>query len=188
MKVYIIRHGESVNNLKGWWTGWSDVQLTEKGVLDARKAGQLLKDVDFDKIYSSDLIRAIKTAQTAIPNCNPTTSPLLREVSLGSLENTPIKDLTDEQREQIKIDGYKSFGGETTEEFQNRILEFRTQLEKLDCENVALFCHGGFIRNFLYLTLDTPSLGSKIACNNCTVGIFEYKNQTWSLYSWINLP
>ena len=188
MKVYIIRHGESVNNLKGWWTGWTDAPLTDKGVLDAKKAGEFIKNVDFDKIYSSDLIRAIKTAQTAIPNCEPETTPILREISLGSLENTPIKDLTDKQREQIKIDGYKSFGGESIKEFQKRILEFRKQLESLDCENVALFCHGGFIRNFLYLTLDTPSLEKTIICNNCTVGIFEFTNQNWALHSWVNLP
>ena len=45
MKIYVIRHGESVNNLKGLWTGWSDVELTEKGVLDAKKAGEFIKDV-----------------------------------------------------------------------------------------------------------------------------------------------
>ncbi|MBO5714738.1 MAG: histidine phosphatase family protein [Clostridia bacterium] len=189
MKIYVIRHGESINNLKGLWTGWYDAPLTEKGILDAKKAGEFIKGVKFDKVYSSDLSRAIKTTQTALPNCEFETSHLLREIKLGSLENTPIKEMTAQQREIIKQqDGYTSFGGESYGNLKQRILEFRDHLEQLSCENVAIFCHGGWLRNFLYLTLDTPSLGNKIICNNCTVGIFEFKNDTWSLHSWINLP
>lgn len=188
MKVYVIRHGESVNNLKGLWTGWYDAPLTEKGFLDAKKAGEIIKNVKFDKVYSSDRVRAMKTAETTLPNCTYETSPLLREICIGNLENTPIKDMTDEQREIIeKENGFKSFGGETYGELQQRIIKFRTELEKLPYENVAVFSHGGLLRNMLYLTLGTPSLSGKVACNNCTIGIFEFKNNNWSLYSWINL-
>ncbi len=187
MKVYIIRHGESVNNVKGLWTGWSDVELTEQGLIDAKKAGEIIKNVKFDKIYASDLSRARKTAETALPNCEYETSKVLREVCLGSLENLPIKDLTEEQSSIISESGYKTFGGETVEEFRQRILEFRNLLETQQHENVAIFCHGGWLKTFLYLTLGTQSLGSKVICNNCTVGVFEFKNDNWSLHSWINL-
>ena len=57
MRLYVIRHGESENNLKKCWTGWYDAPLTEKGRQDARKAGTFLQGITFDKIYASDLSR-----------------------------------------------------------------------------------------------------------------------------------
>ncbi|MBR1983639.1 MAG: histidine phosphatase family protein [Clostridia bacterium] len=187
MKVYIIRHGESTNNLKGLWTGWVDAELTQKGYDDAEKVREIIKGVKFDKVFSSDLNRAVKTAETALPNCKYQTSPLLREIHLGNLENTPIKSLTEKQKQIIEINGYKSFGGETFDEFRERILEFRKQLEKLDCESVAIFCHGGWLRYFLFEIIQTRLTSTAIQCNNCNVGIFEFKDQNWSLHSWINL-
>ena len=50
MKLYVIRHGESENNVKTCFTGWMDVNLTEKGIADAHKAGELLRDVTFDRV------------------------------------------------------------------------------------------------------------------------------------------
>ncbi|MBQ3015525.1 MAG: histidine phosphatase family protein [Clostridia bacterium] len=58
MKLYITRHGESETNKKGCWTGWLDAQLTDKGLADAELARETLRGIKFDKVYSSDLIRA----------------------------------------------------------------------------------------------------------------------------------
>ena len=60
-KLTIIRHGESVWNLENRFTGWMDVPLSPKGKEEAMKAGILLKDEQFDKIYVSHLTRAIQT-------------------------------------------------------------------------------------------------------------------------------
>ena len=62
-KLVLMRHGESTWNLENRFTGWRDVDLTEKGVDEARRAGRLLKDVglDFDLAYTSLLTRAIRT-------------------------------------------------------------------------------------------------------------------------------
>ena len=55
MYVYVIRHGESETNKAKKWTGWLDVHLTDKGKDDAKKAGNFLKRISFDKIlYLSD--------------------------------------------------------------------------------------------------------------------------------------
>ena len=69
MRVYVIRHGESETNLSKRWTGWKAVNLTEKGYEDAKKAGKIIGDVTFDKVFSSDLRRAKETAMTALPGC-----------------------------------------------------------------------------------------------------------------------
>ncbi len=62
-KLILMRHGESVWNLENRFTGWKDVDLTEKGVEEARRAGRVLRDngVDFDLAYTSLLTRAIRT-------------------------------------------------------------------------------------------------------------------------------
>jgi len=62
-KVVLIRHGESVWNSENRFTGWTDVDLSEKGVQEATKAGKLLKDegFQFELAYTSYLKRAVKT-------------------------------------------------------------------------------------------------------------------------------
>ena len=51
-KLVLIRHGESEWNLQGRWTGWTDVGITPKGAADARKMGELLRDIHFDEAYN----------------------------------------------------------------------------------------------------------------------------------------
>lgn len=98
MRVYIIRHGESETNRLNCWTGWLDVDLTEKGTEDARKAGKLLEGVEFDKLYASDLIRAKQTLETALPGYEYETSPALREVNVGAIAGKPLSIVTEEEK------------------------------------------------------------------------------------------
>ena len=62
-KIVLLRHGESTWNKENRFTGWTDVDLSEKGVSEAHKAGRALKDGGFvfDAAYTSVLKRAIKT-------------------------------------------------------------------------------------------------------------------------------
>ena len=62
-KLVLIRHGQSEWNLSNQFTGWVDVNLSEKGVEEAKKAGRLIKEhgLEFDQAYTSLLTRAIKT-------------------------------------------------------------------------------------------------------------------------------
>lgn len=57
----LVRHGESDWNEKGLWTGWTDVDLTEKGREEARDAGEELKNIRFDRAFVSKLNRAHQT-------------------------------------------------------------------------------------------------------------------------------
>ena len=187
MKVYLIRHGESETNLQKRWTGWADVPLTEKGREDARRAGELLRGLTFDKVYTSDLSRAIETAKEAIPGCSYEADILLREINVGTLAKMPLSTPTDEQRARIPKHGYVDFGGETREEFSGRINRFMRRLEELNCENVALFSHAGWLCGMLNEVLGTSIPRKNLCCNNCTLGVFEYTDGVWRLYSWINI-
>ena len=67
-KLVLLRHGQSQWNLENRFTGWKDVPLTEKGIKEANNAGYLLKkhNINIDKVFSSVLERANKTAEIAI--------------------------------------------------------------------------------------------------------------------------
>ena len=69
-KLILLRHGQSQWNLENRFTGWKNVPLTEKGESEAKKAGELIKKhkINIDKVFSSVLDRANKTAEIAIKN------------------------------------------------------------------------------------------------------------------------
>ena len=71
-KLILTRHGQSVWNAENRFTGWVDVDLSEQGVLEARKSGQLIKElkINVDFSYTSFLKRAIKTLEVVLEENN----------------------------------------------------------------------------------------------------------------------
>ena len=185
MKLYLIRHGESETNLAGHYTGWAQVNLTEKGVRDAEGVRPIIQNIKFDKIFSSDLIRAMKTAETAIPGCTYETTPLLREINVGNLAHKPFLPPDAPERE-LMVDGFKSFDGESNAEFRARTTEFLELAKTLDCENVAAFTHAGFLRNLLSIVLSANISTMNFVCANCCMVILELRNGNWMLYGIVN--
>jgi broad specificity phosphatase PhoE len=185
MKLYLIRHGESETNLAGHYTGWSQVNLTEKGVRDAEGIRPILSGIKFDKIFSSDLIRAMKTADTAIPGCVYETTPLLREIHLGSLAHKPFLPADSEER-KLTLDGFTAFGGESNAEFRARAAEFLDKVKSLDCDTVAAFTHAGILRTTLSILFSANVSTTNFVCSNCCIVILELKNGRWLLSGLIN--
>ena len=92
-KIVFMRHGESTWNLDNRFTGWTDVDLTEKGVNEARAAGQILKQegFTFDVAYTSVLKRAIRTLWLALDEMDMMYLPIkndwrLNERHYGALQ------------------------------------------------------------------------------------------------------
>ncbi|WP_223787554.1 2,3-diphosphoglycerate-dependent phosphoglycerate mutase [Marinicella meishanensis] len=85
IKLVLLRHGESEWNLANRFTGWKDVDLTETGVAQANKAGQLLLDAgfEFDQAYTSVLKRAIKTYNIAADVMDQSWLPVKRSWRLN---------------------------------------------------------------------------------------------------------
>ena len=67
-KLILLRHGQSQWNLENKFTGWEDVPLTNQGIVEAKKAGVILKknNIEIDAVFSSVLKRANKTAEIAL--------------------------------------------------------------------------------------------------------------------------
>ena len=187
MKLYMIRHGQSETNLRKCFTGWAQVKLTEQGRADAESVRPMLEKIRFDKVYSSDLIRAMKTAEIALPGCEYETTPLLREVGMGSLELQPIAEVEgDMLAKNTRELGYAMYGGESKAQLRQRAKEFLELVQSGDHRTVAAFSHWGFIGAVLdeVFGINLPKM--RMVCKNCTVGILEYEKEQWKLHSWIN--
>ena len=92
-KIVFMRHGESTWNLENRFTGWTDVDLTEKGVAEAKSAGRVLKEAGFtfDVAYTSVLKRAIRTLWLALDEMDMMYLPIkndwrLNERHYGALQ------------------------------------------------------------------------------------------------------
>ena len=90
-KVVLLRHGESVWNRENRFTGWSDVPLSEKGVLEAREAGRLLREggYAFDIAFTSVLKRAIKTLWIVLEEMDLMWIPVVGSWRLNALRRYP---------------------------------------------------------------------------------------------------
>ena len=186
MKLYIIRHGESENYKKGSYTGWGQVDLTESGIEQAKSLAPTLSKVKFDRVFSSDLSRAQKTAENALPEYEYESTPLLREVNVGSLSGVETVSFTKEIRDQIATNGFAAFGGESYDEFYARVNEFLDMVKSLDANNVAAFAHAGFLRGALEAVLGVRLGSKRIICANCAIAIFELVRGEWMLHTWQN--
>jgi 2,3-bisphosphoglycerate-dependent phosphoglycerate mutase len=84
-KLVLCRHGQSDWNLKNLFTGWKDVDLTEKGIQEAKDAGQLFVDmgIDFDIAYTSVLKRAIRTLWIILDQMDRMWIPVVRDWRLN---------------------------------------------------------------------------------------------------------
>ena len=127
---YFIRHGEIQSNVDKVYAGWSDEALTARGVRQAEKAGEILKDRGIDKIYCSPLKRAVQTAEIIGKSIDlvPVLDKHFKEMRMG-----PWEGLSEDQIEmkfpkewriwntrpaKLKLDGR-----ETLKELQGRVIE-----------------------------------------------------------------
>ena len=108
-KLILLRHGQSQWNLENKFTGWKNVPLTEKGEMEAKKAGELIKKnkIHIDFIFSSVLERANKTAEIAI-----------KEAKLQNLINNNKLILT--KHEDLNERDYGDLVGLNKEETANK--------------------------------------------------------------------
>ena len=93
--LFLVRHGETVDNARQMMQGQMQGELNEKGIAQAEAVAEQLKDEHFDAIISSDLHRAVQTAEIiALPHRLPViTTPLLRERDWGDFTGRYIPDL-----------------------------------------------------------------------------------------------
>lgn len=110
-KLVLIRHGESIWNKKNLFTGWSDVDLTNDGIKEAKEGGKILKEegYDFDICYTSYLKRAIHTLDNVLTEMDRSWLPVIKSWKLNERHYGALQGLNKTQtaekygEEQVKI-------------------------------------------------------------------------------------
>lgn len=154
MNIYITRHGETVWNTEGRCQGSKNSDLTEKGVSDARKLGERLKNVKFDCVYCSPLKRAIDTAECIMEdrNIKLVLKDELKELNFGAWEGERFSDIKGKYPVQYdnlwnNLEEYEPVEGETMEELIKRVQTFLKELfENCDADNVLVVAHTFIVR------------------------------------------
>lgn len=147
MKLYIVRHGETIANRLGICQGQSEWSLSDIGLEQAKKIASRLESEHFDICYSSDLIRAYETAQQ-IKNKNSFSiikDVRLRERCFGNMQGQKFSD----NNKDLNID--MVYGAESMYDMELRIRAFIDELlsEKRNFEKVLVVTHGVTIKVML---------------------------------------
>lgn len=141
--VWLVRHGETVWNAQHKISGWIDVELTERGQQMARELRPRLECEQFDGVWSSDLKRAVDTAELAYRRPEKQ-DQRLRELDFGPLEGENWMAMPEEhQQDVVDFCEHCTRGGERISAFEQRVTSF---LDHLPPGRHLLFVHAGVIR------------------------------------------
>lgn len=164
-KLVLIRHGQSEWNRENRFTGWVDIDLSEKGVEEARRAGDLLRGESFDVLFTSVLKRATRTAEIAMQSAGIEDLPTHRDSSLNERHYGDLQGLNkEEMRQKHGADQVhtwrRSFNvrppgedGESLKMTIERVLPYyHREIEPmlLDGKNVLIVAHGNSLRALSY--------------------------------------
>ena len=161
--LVLLRHGESQWNKENRFTGFTDVDLNDTGVAEAKRAVQLLKAFKFDKVYTSTLKRAYRTAELALGEMGQNL-PLIKHDDLRERDYGDLTGLNkDEMRkkfgeEQVHI-WRRSYdvpppGGESLKDVVARVRPYYEKHILPDLQagkNVLLAAHGNTLRAMLII-------------------------------------
>lgn len=175
MHLYITRHGETKENVKGIVQGRSPGNLNDTGIEQARLLGGALRNKDISAIHSSDLDRAIDTALIISDLIGAVLVPesSLRERNLGIFEGKSWDDYFEAQEKSgISHFEYKPEGGESILDIQNRVKPLLLDLTNgRQRGNILIMGHGGLNTVLLDMLLPMTlteiwKIGQSNACIN----------------------
>jgi len=176
---YMMRHGQTLFNVRRKIQGWCDSPLTEKGIAQAELAAKFFDEIELDKLYSSSTERATDTAQIATRNRMPLTQLKgLKEMNFGIYEGES-EDLHPDY--EARETHYLQFGGESRQQLKDRVLKTCIEIMEQDGHDTVLaVSHSGACKHFLSLWHDLDEV-LKGVIPNCCIFKYEYENKTFRL-------
>lgn len=188
MKLYIVRHGETVWNRHHKVQGVADIPLAENGILLAEKTGEALKNVSFDLCITSPLVRARKTAELILAKQAhkvPVKEDIrIREINFGVLEGVvcmnDAREYLDPQLKKFFTDPWnfdRPKDGESIRDVLARTKEFWEELihnPKLQDKTILIASHGCAVRALLHnVYKDHEDFWHGFVPPNCSVNVVE---------------
>ncbi|MFK4785702.1 histidine phosphatase family protein [Fusobacterium sp. MFO224] len=191
-KIILVRHGETNMNRDNLYHGILDPKLNDTGINQAKKAYNLVKNLDYDKIFSSNLKRAYETAEILnYKNLNIEISDKIRELNFGIFEGLSYDEIFKKYPEELKIatKNWRTYNFETGEspfDLQKRAVNFINSLDKnLD---YLIVTHWGIICTVLsyYFSSDLDAYW-KFKINNCGIVIIEFDGNNFPILAGFNI-
>ena len=184
--LVLVRHGQSLWNLENRFTGWVDVPLSENGVAEARRAGELLNGFRFDVAYTSALTRAQETLRILLETMGAQ-PPIIRDQALNERHYGDLQGLNKEDTakrygaDQVKL-WRRSYdvpppNGESLEMTAKRTLPFFDRCIAGDLrqgKNVLVVAHGNSNRSIV-MQLDRLSGEQVVALELATGAPLVYE-------------
>lgn len=192
-KLFLVRHGETEWNVEGRIQGHLDIPLNEIGLAQAAAVGKRLAGEKFDAIYSSDLIRAYRTASAAVENPD---KDIIRDRRLRERHLGVLQGLTGEEAIARQPSAWKAFktrdpamaleGGESLGEFARRILDFIRESVQIHAGGrVLIVTHGGSLdAAYRHATGMLPSATRNFPIYNASVNVLSHHNGKWNIDAW----
>ena len=192
----MVRHGQTTFNAAGRVQGHSESPLTELGIAQAVAVGGALAGRGIRHIYSSDLVRAARTAEAIGRTLElpVKTDRRLREVCFGDLEGQTWEELdtyfarAEEQGRGTWFDVRSpGEGGESRKDLQERAIAAVSDLvSRHPGETILVVSHGGFIGFFLrwLLQLRTSERYVGFRTANCAIHAFDHRAGAFHLVTW----
>jgi len=163
-EIILIRHGETEWNSQKRMQGHSNSDLSEVGMGQIQALGELMKNVSFDHIYSSDSLRTRQTAEAITQYSGHTLQfdQRIREKNLGVFEGLTSTEAKERHPEIYRL--FKTAGanyvideGESTQQLLERALEFIEEIRlRHPQERVVMVTHGGVVRVLMKHSLGLP--------------------------------
>ncbi|MDO4466139.1 MAG: histidine phosphatase family protein [Bacillota bacterium] len=179
MKIYLVRHGETIFNKRGRVQGWCDSPLTELGIRQAKNVGKNMRNIPFEKAYCSTLERVVDTAEYILAGRDVELEERkeIKEFNFGIYDGDYEKDVFNHR---THMQGFRDVGGENMPDVSKRMLAFLEKIGNMYPKgNVLVVSHGGSIMNVMHAldhkkVVEQEKLGNKI--ENCSVTILNYEN------------
>ena len=192
-EITIIRHGETMWNVQKRIQGQRNSKLSENGITQAELVANALNKREFDSLISSDLERAVETAniinkQLSLPhkyNLN------LRERSFGIFEGknfAEIEEMYPEEYRRYKErnPGFVVPGGESIEQMYDRVTsEIESIARKYKDQKVLIVSHGLVLEMMMYRTFNLDLNERRaFSINNSSISSFYIDEDSWFLKEW----
>lgn len=190
---YYVRHGETIFNVIDRAQGGCDSPLTEKGIAQAKRCAENVKNIHFDHAYCSTSERAVDTAEIILTNRNVPLTRMkgLKEMAFGLIEGSDLSDINGVAGQCWRKKDYTEYGGENKAQFMKRIQDTFQQIanECDDGDTCLIVSHRGYFYYMLEalfnesldaLEKEHPDLMATLI-PNASVAKFQYQDGKWIL-------
>ncbi|MCY7007335.1 histidine phosphatase family protein [Fusobacterium simiae] len=200
MEIYFVRHGQTIWNVEKRFQGLSDSPLTDLGITQAKLLGEKLKNIKFDKFYSTSLKRANDTANYIKGNREQKVEIFddFVEISMGDMEGIQQEEFKKLYPKQVKNFFFNQleynptpFNGESFIELRERVAKGLEKFIELNrnYERVLVVSHGATLKTLLHYISgkDISTLSDEVIPKNTSYTIVNYDGKKFKIIDFSNV-